>query len=332
MPTLPTYDEVCAAAERLRGQAHETPVMTSRTIDREMGAELFFKCENLQRMGAFKFRGAFNALSRFDERQRRAGVVTFSSGNHAQAIALSALLLGIPATILMPTDAPATKRAATRGYGAQVVSYDRYTEDREAIGQELSEKHGLTLIPPYDHPDVIAGQGTAAKELFENVGELDALFVPLGGGGLLSGSALSAGALSPRCALYGVEPEAGNDGQRSFRSGKIVHIDTPKTIADGAQTQHLGTLPFEIIRREVKDVLTASDEALVACMRFFIERMKLVVEPTGCLGLAAARAMKDDLKGKRVGVILSGGNVDIPFPFHLDPSRHSEVVSAARAA
>ncbi|MDR1662669.1 MAG: threo-3-hydroxy-L-aspartate ammonia-lyase [Azoarcus sp.] len=311
MPTLPTYDDVRAAAERLRGHAHKTPVMTSRTINRELDAELFFKCENLQRMGAFKFRGAFNALSKFDERQRQAGVVTFSSGNHAQAIALSASLLGIPATIIMPTDAPAAKMAATRGYGGRVVTYDRYTEDREAIGRKLSEEQGLTLIPPYDHPDVISGQGTAARELFEEAGKLDALFTPLGGGGLLSGSALSARALSPDCAIYGVEPEAGNDGQRSFRSGEIVHIDTPKTIADGAQTQHLGALTFEIIRREVKDILTASDAQLVDCMRFFAERMKLVVEPTGCLGFAAARAMKENLKGKRIGVILSGGNVDL---------------------
>jgi threonine dehydratase len=273
-----------------------------------MGAELFFKCENFQRVGAFKFRGAFNALSKFDERQRRAGVITFSSGNHAQAIALSASLLGIPATIIMPSDAPAAKMAATRGYGGQVVTYDRYTEDREQIGRTLAEAHGLTLIPPYDHPDVIAGQGTAAKELFEEVGELDALFVSLGGGGLLSGSALSARALSPRCALYGVEPEAGNDGQQSFRSGRIVRIETPKTIADGAQTQSLGVLTFEIIEREVEDILTASDAQLMECMRFFAERMKLVVEPTGCLGLAGARTIEDSLRGKRVGVVLSGGN------------------------
>jgi threonine dehydratase len=311
MPTPPRYEDVCAAAERLRGHAHETPVLTSRTINRELDAELFFKCENLQRMGAFKFRGAFNALSRFDERQRKAGVVTFSSGNHAQAVALSASLLGIPATILMPADAPAAKMAATRGYGGRVVTYDRYTEDREAIGRELSEKHGLTLIPPYDHADVISGQGTAARELIEETGELDALFTPLGGGGLLSGSALSTRALSPRCEIYGVEPAAGNDGQQSFRSGGIVRIETPKTIADGAQTQHLGALTFEIIRREVKDVLTATDDELVECMRFFAERMKLVVEPTGCLGFAAARAMKGSLKGRRVGVILSGGNVDL---------------------
>lgn len=311
MLQLPTYDDVVDAAGRINGHAHKTPVMTSRTIDREIGAEFFFKCENLQRMGAFKFRGAFNALSRFDERQRRAGVVTYSSGNHAQAIALSASLLGIPATIIMPTDAPAAKMAATRGYGGNVVLYDRYTEDRERIGRELAEKNGLTLIPPYDHPDVIAGQGTAAKELFEDTGGLDFLFVSLGGGGLLSGSALSARALSPRCTLYGVEPEAGNDGQRSFRSGSIVHIETPKTIADGAQTQHLGAYPFEIIRRDVNDILTVSDAQLVESMRFFAERMKLVVEPTGCLGLAAARAMKSEIQGRRVGVIISGGNVDI---------------------
>ena len=311
MLKLPTYEDVLAATTRIAGVAHRTPIMTSRTINRETGAEIFFKCENLQRMGAFKFRGAFNALSKFDERQRKAGVVTYSSGNHAQAIALSASLLGIPATIIMPNDAPAAKMAATRGYGGKVISYDRYTEDREKIGRELAEKEGLTLIPPYDHPDVISGQGTAARELFEEVGELDALFVCLGGGGLLAGSALSARALAPACRIYGVEPEAGNDGQQSFRSGSIVHIDTPKTIADGAQTQHLGAYTFGIIRRDVTDILTVSDAQLVDCMRFFAERMKLVVEPTGCLGLAAARAMGSELKGQRVGVIISGGNVDL---------------------
>ena len=311
MLKLPTYEDVLAATTRIAGAAHRTPVMTSRTMNRKTGAEIFFKCENLQRMGAFKFRGAFNALSKFDERQRKAGVVTYSSGNHAQAIALSASLLGIPATIIMPNDAPAAKMAATRGYGGKVISYDRYTEDREKIGRELAEKEGLTLIPPYDHPDVISGQGTAARELFEEVGELDALFVCLGGGGLLAGSALSARALAPACRIYGVEPEAGNDGQQSFRSGSIVHIDTPKTIADGAQTQHLGAYTFGIIRRDVTDILTVSDAQLVDCMRFFAERMKLVVEPTGCLGLAAARAMGSELKGQRVGVIISGGNVDL---------------------
>jgi len=311
MPSLPTFDDVVAAAQRIAGAAHRTPVMTSRTVNEEFGAEVFFKCENFQRMGAFKFRGAFNALSKFDADQRRRGVVAFSSGNHAQAVALSARLLGIPATIIMPHDAPAMKVAATKGYGGNVVTYDRYKEDREQIGRELAEKHGLTLIPPYDHADVIAGQGTAAKELFEEAGALDAFFVPLGGGGLLSGSALSTQALSPDCKLYGVEPEAGNDGQQSFRSGAIVHIDTPKTIADGAQTQHLGNLTFPIIRDVVSDVLTASDAELVECMRFFAARMKMVVEPTGCLGFAAARQLKDQLAGKRIGILISGGNVDI---------------------
>ncbi|MFK3738805.1 threo-3-hydroxy-L-aspartate ammonia-lyase [Massilia sp. TN1-12] len=313
MSTLqpPTYADVAAAADRIAGIANRTPVLTSRTANALFGAELFFKCENLQRMGAFKFRGACNALARFTPEQRRAGVVAFSSGNHAQAIALAARLLGMPATIVMPQDAPAAKVAATRGYGGNVVTYDRYTEDREQIGRDLAEKHGLTLIPPYDHPDVIAGQGTAAKELFEEVGPLDAFFVCLGGGGLLSGSALATRALSPHTKLYGVEPEAGNDGQQSFRSGAIVHIDTPRTIADGAQTQHLGQLTFPIIRRDVDDILTASDDELVDCMRFFAERMKIVVEPTGCLGFAAARRMGDQLKGKRVGILVSGGNVDL---------------------
>jgi threo-3-hydroxy-L-aspartate ammonia-lyase len=311
MHDLPTYFDVKAAAERIRTEVRKTPVMTSRTVDAELGAQVFFKCENFQRMGAFKFRGAMNALMQFDERQRERGVVAFSSGNHAQAIALAARSLGIPATIVMPLDAPAAKVAATKGYGGNVVTYDRYTEDREQIGRDLAVRHGLTLIPPYDHPHVIAGQGTAAKELIEEVGELDALFVCLGGGGLLAGSALAARELSPHCKIYGVEPEAGNDGQQSFRSGAIVHIDTPKTIADGAQTQHLGQYTFPIIRRDVDDILTVTDDQLVACMRFFAERMKMVVEPTGCLGFAAAREMREEFKGKRVGVIVSGGNVDI---------------------
>ncbi|ABX17858.1 threo-3-hydroxy-L-aspartate ammonia-lyase [Burkholderia multivorans] len=308
---LPSFDDVAAAAARIAGHAHRTPVMTSRTVDDALGAQVFFKCENLQRMGAFKFRGAFNALSRFDAEQRRRGVVAFSSGNHAQAIALSARMLGIPATIVMPQDAPAAKIAATRGYGGTVVTYDRYTEDREQIGRELAERDGLTLIPPYDHPDVIAGQGTAAMELFDEVGPLDAVFTPLGGGGLLSGTALATRALSPNARLYGVEPEAGNDGQQSFRSGAIVHIDTPRTIADGAQTQHLGNITFPIIRRDVDDILTATDDELVDCMRLFAARMKIVVEPTGCLSFAGARRMKDELKGKRVGIVISGGNVDL---------------------
>ncbi|KQP15158.1 threo-3-hydroxy-L-aspartate ammonia-lyase [Pseudorhodoferax sp. Leaf267] len=309
--TLPTFADVQAAAERLQGHAHKTPVITSRTVNEALGAEVFFKCENLQRMGAFKFRGAFNALARFTPEQRRAGVVAFSSGNHAQGTALAARLLGMPATIVMPHDAPTAKVQATKGYGAQVVMYDRFTEDREQIGRDLAQRHGYTLIPPYDHPDVIAGQGTAAKELFEEVGPLDAFFVPLGGGGLLSGSALATRALSPACKLYGVEPEAGNDGQQSLRSGAIVRIDTPKTIADGAQTQYLGQHTFPIIQRDVDDILTASDAELVACMAFAATRMKLVIEPTGCLGFAAARQMKAQIQGRRVGVLVSGGNVDL---------------------
>lgn len=317
--TLPDYHDVAAAAERIAGYANKTPVMTSRTVNEEFGADVFFKCENFQRMGAFKFRGAMNALRQFTPQQRAAGVVAFSSGNHAQAIALSAKLLGIPATIIMPHDAPAAKVAATKGYGGHVVMYDRYTEDREKIGRDLAEKQGLTLIPPYDHPHVIAGQGTATKELTEEVGALDALFVCLGGGGLLSGSALAARHLSPDCLIYGVEPEAGNDGQQSFRSGKIVHIDTPKTIADGAQTQHLGQHTFPLIQKHVNDILTVSDDELIAAMKFIAERMKMVVEPTGCLGFAAARARKADLRGKKIGIIISGGNVDI--------SRYSEFLA-----
>lgn len=309
--SLPTYADVEAASARIAGVAHRTPVMTSTTANDALGAKLFFKCENLQRMGAFKFRGGYNSLSKFTPEQKKTGVVAFSSGNHAQAVALSARLLGIPATIIMPHDAPATKVAATKGYGAEVVMYDRYTEDREEIGKRLSEEKGLTLIPPYNHPDVIAGQGTAAKELIEEVGELDILLAPVGGGGLLSGSALAAKALSPNCRVIGVEPEAGNDAQRSLQSGKIVHIDTPKTIADGAQTQHIGDLTYAIMSRDVAEIRTASDAELVDAMRFFAARMKLVVEPTGCLGFAAARQLGEAAKGKRIGIILSGGNVDI---------------------
>lgn len=311
MISLPTYDDVAAAAERLAGHAHRTPALRSSTADARWGAQFFFKCENFQRMGAFKFRGAFNALSRFDAAQRRAGAIAFSSGNHAQAVALSARLLGMPAVIVMPLDAPAAKVTATRGYGAEVVTYDRFTEDREAIAKRLATERGMTLIPPYDHPDVIAGQGTAAKELIEDVGPLDALYVCLGGGGLTSGSALAAHALSPGCKVYGVEPEAGNDGQQSLRAGHIVRIETPKTIADGAQTQYLGAYTFGIIRRDVTDIRTVSDAQLVDGMRFFAERMKMVVEPTGCLSFAGAVADAPSLQGAKIGVIVSGGNVDL---------------------
>jgi threo-3-hydroxy-L-aspartate ammonia-lyase len=307
---LPTYADVEAAARRLQGHAHRTPVITSRTVDESLGATVFFKCENFQRMGAFKFRGAFNALSRLDSAAKARGVIAFSSGNHAQAVALAARMLGIEATIVMPEDAPRSKVLATQGYGGRVVVYDRYRENREEIARRLSESGGAPIIPPYDHPDVIAGQGTAAAELFEQAGSLDSLFVCLGGGGLLSGSILSAKALAPGCKIYGVEPEAGNDGQRSLRQGSIVRIDVPKTIADGAQTQSLGRYTFEIIRRDVADILTAKDAELIDCMRFFAGRLKIVVEPTGCLGFAAVRALGARLAGQRVGVIISGGNVD----------------------
>jgi len=308
---LPTYTDVVEAAERIRGVAHLTPVLTSRTANSLAGAELYFKCENYQRMGAFKFRGAYNSIAQFSDSQKRGGVVTYSSGNHAQAIALSAKILGVKAVIIMPHDAPATKVAATRGYGGEVITYDRYTEDREAIGQRLSEERGMTLIPPYDHPHVIAGQGTAAKELIEAVGRLDFLFVCLGGGGLLSGSALAAKALNPHCKVIGVEPEAGNDGQQSLRRGEIVTIDVPKTIADGAMTTHLGQYTFPVIQRYVDDIVTVSDSQLVKTMQFFAQRMKIVVEPTGCLGAAAVMSGELSISGKRVGVIISGGNVDL---------------------
>jgi threonine dehydratase len=313
------YGDVEQAAARLEGAAHRTPVLTSTTADARTGAQLFFKCENYQRMGAFKFRGAYNAIARFTEAQRAAGVLTFSSGNHAQAIALSARLAGIRATIIMPNDAPALKVQATKEYGGEVIFYDRYTENREEIAQRLAVERGMTLIPPYDHPDVICGQGTAAKELFEEVGALDILLVPLGGGGLLAGCALAASGLSPDCKVIGVEPEAGNDGQQSLRKGEIVHIGVPKTIADGAMVTHVGEHNFEVIRRRVDDIVTVSDAQLVETMKFFAERMKMVVEPTGCLGAAAALCGVVPVAGKRVGMLISGGNVDL--------SRFAELVA-----
>jgi threonine dehydratase len=309
-PVLPTYDDVVAAAKRIDGIAHRTPVLTSRTADARTGGSLFFKAENLQRSGAFKFRGAYNAIAKLSDEAKRRGVITFSSGNHAQAIAYAGRLQGVPATIIMPADAPAIKAAATRGYGGEIVVYDRKTEDREEIGRRLGAERGLTLIPPYDHEDVIAGQGTVAKELFEEVGPLDLLLVCLGGGGLLAGCALAAQALSPQCRVIGVEPEAGNDGQQSFRSGSIVRIPVPATIADGAQTPYLGERTFPLIRRLVADVVTVSDAMLVDAIRFFVERMKIVVEPTGCLSSAAVLNGIVPCEGLRVGVVISGGNAD----------------------
>lgn len=305
---MTTYDRVLAAAQVLAGQAHRTPVRSSTRLDEWLGARIFLKCENLQRGGAFKFRGAYNALSRLAPEQRRRGVVSYSSGNHAQAVALAAKLLGMSATIVMPHDAPAVKVAATAAHGARILRYDRYREDRVAICQALAEEGGLAIVPPFDHPDVIAGQGTAALELFEEVGELDALFMPLGGGGLLAGSLLVAEVLQPRARVYGVEPEAGNDGQQSLRQGRRVRIDTPRTIADGAQTQQLGELSFPIIQRAITDILTVTDEQLLAGMQQLAEVLELKVEPTGCLGYAGLVSMGAQLRGLRVGVVLSGGN------------------------
>jgi len=306
---IPSFDDVRVAAERLAGQAHRTPVLTSRTADAITGGTLAFKAENLQRVGAFKFRGAYNAISALGPRAK--AVVAFSSGNHAQAVACAARLLGVEAVIVMPHDAPAIKVAATRGYGAEIVFYDRYTEDRAAISARIAAERGAELIPPYDHADVIAGQGTAALELFEDTGPLDLLLVPLGGGGLLGGCALAASALFPGCAVIGVEPEAGNDGQLSLRKGEVVTISVPKSIADGALTTHIGARNFPILQRHVRDVVTVPDAALVETMRFFAERMKMIVEPTGCLAAAAALQGAVDCKGKRVGIVLSGGNVDL---------------------
>ncbi len=304
------FDDVAAAAKRLAGVAHRTPVLTSRTADEATGAQLFFKCENLQRMGAFKFRGAYNALARFSPEQRAGGVIAYSSGNHAQGVALSARLLGMRAVIVMPQDAPGLKIAATRGYGAEVVLYDRHRESREEIGARIAAERGMTLVPPFDHADVIAGQGTAALELLQDTGPLDALVVCVGGAGLISGCALAARRLAPSCRVIGVEPEAGNDVQRSLATGERVKIEVPQTIADGAQTQQVGELTFPIVRALVAEVTTVSDAQLVRTMRFFAERMKLVVEPTGCLAAAAVLERVLPLAGKRVGVIVSGGNID----------------------
>jgi threonine dehydratase len=286
-------------------------VATSRTVNARTGAEVFFKCEHLQRGGAFKFRGAYNALSRLSADERRRGVVTFSSGNHAQAVALAGQILDIPRVIVMPSDAPAVKRIATEGYGGEVVLYDRERDDREAIGRRLSTERGLTLIPPYDHAHVIAGQGTAARELIEETGPLDLLFVPCGGGGLLSGSAIAAGALAPGCRVIGVEPAAGDDATRSFRTKTLQTVRNPKTVADGARTSSLGSLTLPLVLQHVSDMTTVEDAPLLRAMFYLWERMKLVVEPTGALAAAAVLEGAVPVAGSRVGVILSGGNVDL---------------------
>lgn len=311
MVAAPTFGDIEGAAALVASVAHDTPVMTSAEADRRTGSRLHFKMENFQRGGAFKFRGAYNAISRLDRAQQRSGVVAFSSGNHAQAVALAARILGIKATVVMPSDAPRTKLSAVRDYGAEVVTYDRATEDRDQITTEIVSTTGASLIPPFDHPHIIAGQGTAAAELFRKVGPLDYLFVPVGGGGLISGCAIAATTLSPDCLVVGVEPEAGNDVQRSLEAGRIIQIAPPSTIADGARTVRAGAITFPIIRSLVRRVVTVSDDALRGQMSFFLERMKVAVEPTGCLGAAAA--MSSGITGARIGVIVSGGNVDIEF-------------------
>jgi threonine dehydratase len=305
------YPDVEAAAERLRGIAHRTPVATSRTLDAQLQATILMKCENLQRAGAFKFRGAYNAIARLSPIDRARGVLTYSSGNHAQAVALASRLLGAAATVVMPKNAPGPKRQATEGYGATVVDYDPARDDREQVAARLQEERQLVFIPPFDHPDVIAGQGTATRELLQEVESLDLLLVPCGGGGLLSGSAIAAKHLAPRCRVIGVEPELGDDATRSFHTGVLQTVRNPATIADGARTPSLGRLTFPLVRQYVDDMVTVSDQDLVETLRFLMERMKLVVEPTGALGLAAAYRGRVDVRGRRVGVILSGGNADI---------------------
>lgn len=306
-----TVDDILAAAERIADEVHSTPVQTSQSVDAHCGASVFFKCENFQRVGAFKFRGAYNALVLFTPEQREAGVLTYSSGNHAQAIALAGRLLGIPAVIVMPDDAPGVKLRATRDYGAEVVLYDKHKQTREELGAALAAERGLTLVPPYDHPGIIAGQGTVALELHEQAPDLDVLLAPCGGGGLLSGCAVATKALRPDCRVIGVEPSAADDATRSFKTGTLQTVHNPETIADGARTPSLGKLTFPLIQEYVDDMVTVDDAAIVTAMRFLWERMKLVVEPTGAMAYAALHSGALRFPGKRIGVVISGGNVDL---------------------
>ena len=302
--------DVRQAAERLRGVANRTPVVTSRTVDALVGGQVFFKCENLQRGGAFKFRGAYNRLAALSSAEKARGVVAFSSGNHAQGVALAARELGIAATVVMPTDAPELKLAATRGYGAQVVTYDRLTEDREAIARRLADERGLTLVPPYDHPLIMAGQGTAALELVEEVGALDWLLLPVGGGGLMSGCVVAATGLTPGVKVVGVETETSNDWVLSLAAGHPVRIPPPDTIADGMRTQQPGALTFPIVQRLAHGVMTVSDAEVKDALRYMLMRLKLLIEPTGAVPAALLLSRRLDVRDQRVGVILSGGNVD----------------------
>ena len=303
------WAEVAAARELLDGVAHRTPVATSRALDRRLGAEVFCKCENLQRVGAFKFRGAYNAISRLGDEGRRRGVVTFSSGNHAQAVALAGSLLGVETTIVMPSTAPRAKLEATRGYGARVVEHDPAKIDRREVAARLEAELGAIVVPPFDHPHVIAGQGTAAAELLEDTGPLDLLIAPVGGGGLLSGTAVAAGELAPGCRVVGVEPTAGDDAARSLETGRLQVVEHPRTIADGTATPSLGRYTFAILSARAERIVTVSEEAIREAVRFCFYRFKLVVEPSGSLGLAALFSGAVEPRG-RIGVILSGGNVD----------------------
>jgi threonine dehydratase len=305
------FSDIEDAASRLAGQAHRTPVVTSRTLDARVGARLFFKCENLQRAGAFKFRGAYNALSRLDDAARRRGVLAFSSGNHAQAIALAGRELSVPTTSIMPSDAPQEKLDATRGYGGEVIVYDRATHSREDLSAQIAAERGLTIVPPYDNPWIIAGQGTSGRELLEEVGPLDLLVVPCGGGGLISGCAIAAAAMSPGCRVVGVEPAAGDDATRSFKTKTLQTVRNPDTIADGARTSSLGKLTFPLVMRYVHDMVTVTDAQLIETMALLWERLKLIVEPTGALAAAAVIHGIVPAAGQRVGIVLSGGNVEL---------------------
>jgi threonine dehydratase len=303
------FDQIQAAKARLKGWANVTPTISSRTLNKMVNAEVFFKCENLQRVGAFKFRGAFNSVSQLSEEQKANGVIAYSSGNHGQAIASVCQMLGIKATVVMPSNAPAIKRAATEGYGATIIEYDPQITIREDIARKLALEHGYTTIPPFDHEHVIAGQGTAALELFDEVGDLDLLLTPCGGGGLLSGSAISAKAVSPKCRVIGIEPELADDATRSFRTGELQTVQNPPTIADGTRTPSLGRITFPLVLKYVDDMQTVSESSIMEAVKFFFYRMKQVVEPSGALGLAALMSKTVQAEGK-IGVIISGGNID----------------------
>lgn len=305
------YEKILAAAERLNGVAHKTPVLTSRLLDEAVGAKVFLKAENLQRMGAFKFRGAYNAISALPPEAKAKGVITYSSGNHAQAIALSGQLLGVKTTVVVPSDAPAVKLEAAKGYGAEIVLYNRQTESREEIARQLTERHKYTFIPPFDHEDVIAGQGTAAKELIEEVRMIDYLFVQVGGGGLISGSAIAAKQLNPGCKVIGVEPELADDATRSFKTGELQRVENSPTIADGLRSTSLGRITFPLIRQYVDDMVTVSDTQILRAMYYLWTRMKIIVEPSGAVGLAAIMSSQLPVTGNRAGAILSGGNADV---------------------